>query len=250
MPLRDHFEHPARRNWEKIHGMWPAVMVQHLVRILPPRYHIAPQVRLSQFFSIDIAVHDTNTISPNRNGHPAPGLHSTGGGVATAVWAPPDPVRTIELEIPKPDEYEVRILDADDDERLVAVIELVSPSNKDRPESRRAFVAKCVALLEQDVSVSIVDLVTVRQFNLYADVLDFLGMSDPALGSPVPHLYASTIHRRWSPNPNWIIDTWARGFAVGDPLPALPIWLVEGEGTMLDLEGTYEETCRTLRLVN
>ena len=31
---------------------------------------------------------------------------------------------------------------------LVAAIEIVSPSNKDRPESRRAFVAKVAALLK------------------------------------------------------------------------------------------------------
>jgi hypothetical protein len=35
----------------------------------------------------------------------------------------------------------------------VAAIEIVSPANKDRPEHRRKFVAKCAALLQQGVSV-------------------------------------------------------------------------------------------------
>lgn len=242
MPLRDHFENPNRRIWERIHGGWPMVMVQHLFRTLPARYHVAPQVHLGQYFEVDIATYDTD-----RNGRPHSGSDGAGGGLATAVWAPPQPTLTLETEMTDPDEYEVRIFDAEDGQRLVAVIELVSPSNKDRPESRRAFVAKCAALLQQDVCVSIVDLVTIRQFNLYADLLDLLGRSDPSMSAPTPYLYAVTVRRR-SNRPRWRIDTWAHALAIGSPLPALPIWLADGEGTMLDLESTYEETCRTLRL--
>jgi hypothetical protein len=86
--------------------------------------------------------------------------------VATSVWAPPKPSVAVETALPDNDEYEVRIYDARHGRRLVAAIELVSPSNKDRPEHRNVFVAKCVALLRQGVAVSIVDLVTVRHFNL------------------------------------------------------------------------------------
>ena len=45
---------------------------------------------------------------------------------------------------------------------LLAAIEIVSPANKDRPENRRAFAAKCAALLRQGVAVSILDVVTAR----------------------------------------------------------------------------------------
>ncbi len=242
MPLRDHFEDPNRRLWERIHGGWPMVMAQYLFRILPPRYHIAPQVHLGKYFEVDIAAYDRTA-----HGHGPTGADSTEGGLATAVWAPPKPTLTLETELPDPDEYEVRIYDAEDGQRLVAVIELVSPSNKDRPESRRAFVAKCAALLQQDVCVSIVDLVTVRQFNLYADLLDLLGRSDPAMGPPAPHLYAVTVRRR-NHRPRWTVDTWAHPMRIGDRLPTLPIWLADGEGAMLDLEATYEDTCRTLRV--
>ena len=61
--------------------------------------------------------------------------------------------------LPAQDEYEVRVYDTDRAQRLVAAIEIVSPANKDRPEHRRAFVAKCAALLQNQVSVTIVDLV-------------------------------------------------------------------------------------------
>src|SRR5262249_16008283 len=69
---------------------------------------------------------------------------------------------------------EVLVFDLQRDRRLVAAVEIVSPANKDRPESRQLFLAKCFQLLRNDVCLSIVDLVTVRQFNLYAELLAML----------------------------------------------------------------------------
>jgi hypothetical protein len=68
-------------------------------------------------------------------------------GVAVAVWAPPRPTMTIATGLPDQDEYEVRVYDARRGHRLVAAVVIVSPSNKDRPENHRSFVAKCAELL-------------------------------------------------------------------------------------------------------
>src|SRR5437868_6748001 len=54
----------------------------------------------------------------------------------------------VETDLPAQDEYEVRVYDARRGRRLVAAIEIVSPANKDRPEHRAAFVAKCLTLLQ------------------------------------------------------------------------------------------------------
>ena len=80
-------------------------------------------------------------------------------------------------------------------EGLVAVIELVSPANKDRPESRQAFVAKCAVLLRKGVAVSIVDLVTTRRFNLYAQLMEFIGHPDRTMSNEEPPIYAASC--RW-----------------------------------------------------
>ena len=90
-----------------------------------------------------------------------------------ATWAPPEPAVLLEAEIPEPSEYEVNIY-TEDEFRLVAAIELVSPSNKDRPENRQTFVNKCETLLKKDVCVTIVDPVTSRSTNLYGELLDEL----------------------------------------------------------------------------
>src|SRR5439155_7816887 len=89
-------------------------------------------------------------------------------------------------------EYEVLVYDQSRGRHLVAAVEIVSPANKDRPENRRAFVTKCAALLQQGVCVSMVDLVTTRQFNLYTDLLALHDRSDPAFASNPPSIYAVT----------------------------------------------------------
>jgi hypothetical protein len=45
-----------------------------------------------------------------------------------------------------------------------------------------------------------------------------------------------------------LLDNWYHPLAVGESLPTLPIWLRETFAVSLDLESSYEETCRTLRI--
>ena len=71
-------------------------------------------------------------------------------------------------------------------------VEIVSPANKDRLENRRVFAAKCAALLQRGVSVSIVDLVSNRRFNLYSELLDLLGQVDRSLPHIPSPMYATT----------------------------------------------------------
>src|SRR6185369_4825652 len=90
-----------------------------------------------------------------------PNVEESGGGGAGALpWSP----RAATLVLPAvfPDDLEVRVLDHLEDARLVAAVELVSPRNKDRPDSRRAFGAKCAAYLQQGIGVVVVDIVTSR----------------------------------------------------------------------------------------
>jgi len=145
------------------------------------------------------------------------------------------------------DEYEVRVYDARRGRRLVAAVEIVSPANKDRPEHRRAFVAKCAALLQKLVSVTIIDLVTTRNFNLYGELLELIGTTDPSLGTQPPPLYA-VASRGTKRGDGWLLETWAHPLAVGQPLPTLPLWLADNLSVPLELEPCYEETCRILRI--
>ena len=240
MPLRDHFRPPVdtMASWEGFHGQWPANIVQHLRTQLPAGYVAEPRVHPGSRIEIDVAAFEKDD--------PPPGFAANGsGGVATATWAPAAPSLSVETELPDYDEYEVRVYDARRGRTLVAAIETVSPANKDRPETRNAFVGKCAALLRNGVAVSIVDLVTVRQFNLYAELLEFIGHADPTMGAEPPPLYAAS--GRWVPHGKGaVLQTWSHALAVGQRLPTLPLWLSEKLAVPLDLDVSYERACADL----
>ena len=241
MPLRDHFRSPVddHHAWNELHAMWPAMIVQHLYRILPVGYAAAPAVHLGAEYEIDIAVLEE---SRNRKSFAARESAAT-----TAVA--PSPTLSIETDLSDQDEFEVRVYDVRHGRRLVAAIELVSPRNKDRPESRHAFLGKVAALLQDEICVSIVDLVTIRQFSLYADLLSFIGRSDPSLGTVPPHTYAVTLHARERlPRTKTVLDLWHYPLNVGQPLPTLPIWLAPDLRILLPLDTSYEETCKLLHI--
>ncbi len=244
MPLRDHFHPPlaGRRSWQGLHGLWPGMIVIALNRKLPRRYFAEPQVHLGSSIEIDVAAYEEDDA-----GSLAVGGRDNGGGVATAVWAPPMPTLTIASDLLELDEYEVRVYDEESGRRLVAAVEIVNPANKDRPGHRRAFVAKCSALLQNHVCVAIVDLVTSRTSNLYSDLMEFLGHSEiwPADGSPALYAVSS---RLASKEGKGRLETWMYPLAIGQQLPTLPLWLAEDLSVPLELDPTYEETCRSLRI--
>jgi hypothetical protein len=215
MPLRDHFGPPLDDSWswDELHGARPTVIVMTLNRTLPPRYVAAPRVHLGPHAEIDVTAYESDTTDSAASR----------------------------------DAYEVRVYDTQRHRRLVAAVEIVSPSNKDRPEHRRGFVAKCAALLQQQVSVAIVDLVTTRRFNLYVDLLELLGEADPSLTPEPPAVYAAACLCACEADA-WRLRAWTHTLAIGEPLPSLPLWLADDLAVPLELEATYEETCRILRI--
>ena len=245
MPLRDHFRPPLdnHTSWEGFHGQWPAMIVNRLNRHLPPEYAAEPRVHLGSVAEIDVATFEKD--EPSLAGFVS--SDDNGGGVATAVWAPPAATFTVATDLPDLDEYEVRVYDRKHGRRLVAAVEILSPSNKDRPEHRRAFVAKYAAFLQNQVCVSIIDLVTPRNFNLYGELMALLGLSDPFLTPEPPALYAVSC-RTTNRKDIWQLEVWAHALALGQPLPKLPLWLTDDLAVPLELDETYEETCRSLRL--
>lgn len=130
----------------------------------------------------------------------------------------------------------------------MAAVELVSPSNNDRPETRQVFAAKCEALLRRGVSVAIVDLVTEKDFSLYAELLELVGQRDATFEPDPPAIYAAAC--RWvERGRKHILETWSHVLRIDQPLSTLPIWIAENYHVPLDLETSYEDTCRGLRIV-
>jgi hypothetical protein len=219
--------------------MWPAMIVRELIEVLPEPYFAAAGVHLGTLYEVDIGTYRRPIAEES--------TFDAATGATVATYAPPKPTLTLEPQLPNQDVYEVRIYDSRRNRHLVAAIEIVSPSNKDRPENRATFVSKVATLLKNDICVSIVDVVSSCDFNLYADLMKFLHGVDPALESDPPPIYAATCRMRYEGRRR-MMDNWYHALAIGQLLPTLPIWLKETWAISLDLQSSCEETCRTLRI--
>lgn len=240
MPLLDHFHPPVseRRSWEGFHGLWAAALVEKLNRdILGEEYFADMQVHVGSQVEVDIASLE------EADGAAA----QTGGSSSTLApaWAPP----ATDLVLPAvfPDDIEVQVFATVTGATLVGAIELVSPSNKDRPETRRAFAARCVSYLTRGIGLVVVDIVTNRLANLHNEVIALLGQGDPFLMVPATSNYAVAYRPSRRPSADQI-ELWPRPLTVGQPLPVLPLALRNAATVPVDLEETYSEARERSRL--
>jgi hypothetical protein len=241
MPLRDHFRPPwsERYHWEGFHSAWVNTIVRSLnTTVLPDAYRAEPQVHLGARIEADVATWE----SPSGD-RDAPA--SSDGDAAPASWSPAAHVETAVVDLDDLDVYEVRIVEDRGDARLAAVLELVSPANKDRPEHRAAFTAKCIAYLRRRVSVIVVDVVTERRADLHEELLRLLAEERESESNG--DLYSVAYRSRKEKN-QWRLDFVRTPLEVGQMLPTVPLWLNEAMTLPLDLEATYEETVRVLRI--
>jgi hypothetical protein len=230
MPLLDHFHPPLhpRHPWESFHGSWCNAIMRELNQALRPRFLAAFHVHLGMQVEADVAEFDTvQPATAEGNG--------AEGGVALATWTE---VATHVLPAVFPDDIEVEVLDTRDGMVLVAVVEMVSPRNKDRADARSAFAAKCAAYLQKGIGVVVVDVVTSRLANLHNELMRLMHQSeafDMASDAPV-YTAAYRPVRRQEQNQ---IDTWLVPLAVGQPLPRVPLWLRGNGCFVLELEASY-----------
>ncbi len=245
MPLLDHFRPPLsqRRHGDSFHGAWAEAMALTLNQsLLPERFVAEARVRLGGQVQIDVA-----SFAEQGN---APGSES--GGVA--VWAPPKPTATVPVDFEDTDVFEVQVLSEAEGPRLVAAIELVSPANKDRPANRRMFAVKCASYLQSGVSVIIVDVVTERAGNLYAELLELLQVQVSTPGQRAQDLYATsqrTVPASGPASGRLRLEIWAEALTLGESLPSsLPLWLQRDLCLPLDLEATYHAACIARRIAS
>ena len=125
------------------------------------------------------------------------------------------------------------------DDRLVALVELASPSDKDRPHSVAAFTDRVAGAVERGVHVSVIDLLPPRRPDgpggLIARAAEALGTGDPSdLGVPPGKpLMVGAFDAARPPTLH------AEPLSVGDALPDLPVFLRPGRPVAVPLAATY-----------
>jgi hypothetical protein len=126
--------------------------------------------------------------------------------------------------------------------RIVALLEIVSPANKDRRQHVDDFVAKVTSALEQGVHVTVADLFAPGS----QDPTGMNGAIWQALdesGEPfaVPAKSPLALAAYVADNP---VEIYLRYTTIGRPLPNVPLFLTPDHYVDLPLERTYETAFR------
>jgi len=122
---------------------------------------------------------------------------------------------------------------------LVGALELVSPGNKDRFESRRAFAAKCASYLQSGIGLLVVDIVTERQANMHDELVELMGLNGD-YRFPLASLLYAVSYRPFRPKANDDrIEVRSAALEVSRELPTMSLALRNGPTVKIELEATY-----------
>jgi hypothetical protein len=221
MPLLDHFHRPLFPTypWESFHGAWATQLMGYLNRLLPRRYLATTTNHFGAQVAADVAESALLEL----------------------------PAATASVALTFPDDLEVQVIDEREGVRLVAVVELVSPRNKDRQDARDAFTAKCCAYLQRGVGVVVVDIVTSRHANLHNELMRRLNAGSPAMLPDGCWTYAAS-YRPAQRQQTSEADVWTWPLKLGEMLPTVPLRLLGATPVPLVLEGTYQAACSDSRI--
>jgi hypothetical protein len=223
MPIHDWTRVRANR-FHDFHQHWTIAISNALnAGRLPPGYFAMVEQRMPGPEADVIALELTSPIEP------------TSGGVAVELQPPKTRfvARTdIAWYARKANRITVRHPDGD----VVAVIEIVSPGNKDSRHAIDEFARKAVALLQSDVNLLVVDLFPPSRRDpqgIHAVIWDYLG--DEPFALPPDNRLTAASYAVGSE-----IVAYVEPVAVGDRLPDMPLFFMADRYVPCPLEETYQ----------
>lgn len=212
----------SRRFWGGVHFNIIAYIRNALQRQLRPRYFVNIEER--------IYVEETQrSVIPDVSVLRRTGTRSGGVAVLEAEYDPP---LVLQTEARQHIEGAVHILDRERDMRLVTVIEVLSPTNKEpNSKGRELYLRKQSEILKSDVHLVEIDLLRDGEYTL-APPLNRLREQVHQ-----PWHYLVSISRADDPEHCLLYPRTVR-----ERLPVIPIPLAIGEGnTPLDLQAIFNQ---------
>jgi hypothetical protein len=240
MPLLDHFHPPLceRRHWEGFHSRWAGALADVLNGGgLPQNLFAEPAVHIGGQAQVDVATLESEPLTTANGSRATATRTQSAKTVPVPTWVVP----AVFL-----DSFEVKVFSTEAGPTLVAAIELVSPSNRDRPQTRRAFAVKCASYLTQGIHLIVADIVTNRAANLHNEIMSLMETTNFRL-PPESKLY-SVAYRPVLRDSREEIDIWPATYSIGECLPTLPLYVSADFAVQVDFEAAYQETCQKLRL--
>ncbi|MFQ5732003.1 MAG: DUF4058 family protein [Planctomycetaceae bacterium] len=233
MPIHD-WTRVTAGTFHDFHGSW----ITHIKETLNEDLLEPPYYALSEQHAGDV-VPDVLTLSAAA---PESGESEPGRAVALAEAPPKVALRMTQTE---DDAYRTArrtiAIRHRSGHRLVAMIEILSPGNKDGEQHLRSLVEKAVACIGEGIHLLVVDLFPPGPCDpqgIHGAIWNGLGLSGP-YEQPVDQPLTLVAYRADRPPEAFIQPT-----AVGEELLEMPIFLGPGHYINVPLEPTYRQAYR------
>ncbi len=218
------------------HNAWVVELKKALnAGLLPPGYYALSEQVAGQTAPDVIALELTS--SPQAEPHREPGLGPRGKGGAVAATLPP-PKASIIARTEGLSYSALRktvVIRHVEGHEVVALIEILSRSNKASRGELDIFVTKALSALKQGIHLLVIDLYPSGRLDpdgVHGVIWTHLGQAVTKL--PVGRLLLAASYEA-APE----VTAYVEPFRVGDPVPAMPLFLAIGEYVQVPLERTY-----------
>jgi hypothetical protein len=209
--------------YHAFHHSWIEEIHRALLKLLPPDYYCLAEQQAAGF-GPDVLTLKSGEFE----------AEPTSGGTATMARPQTRFFQETETEFYLRKKKAVVIHHVSGD-RIVAMIEIISPGNKNSNHGLQAFVNKARELLEQKVHLLIVDPFPMGRHDphgLHAAI--FSGIQDDAIRLP-PESPLSVFAYECAER----VRVYLEPLAVGDMQPDMPVFLQPGKLVQVPLEKTY-----------
>lgn len=210
--------------------------------ILPPGYYALAEQHAAGFGPDVLSLQSVGAGGDEGDESPSPGAPASNGGLLLlAPRARLTEEADLEYYRRKQNAVVVRHVSGD---RMVAVVEVVSPGNKGSRHAIRGFLEKAAALLERGIHLLVLDLFPPGPRDpggIHAAIWEEIAGqgSTPIPGKPLTlAAYESDL----------VVRAYVEPIAVGDVLPAMPLFLKPGGHVLVPLEELYQAAWESVPL--
>lgn len=222
--------------YHDFHTTWVVALRNQLNEgLLPKGYYALAEQHAGRYIT------DVLTLHASPEPLESPSLPPATGGVALAE-APPRLRLKQTVEPAALAQHRSLAIRHVSGHRLIALLEIIPPANKDRAQSVAEFADKAVSALERGVHLLLVELFPPRRHDpqgLYGAILQRLMRSEEPYDLPpeAPLTVASYVA-----GPR--IDVYLEHLAVGSALPEAPLFIRPDRYVNVPLESTYQASYR------
>ncbi len=228
MPVHD-WTRVSAGTFPDFHYSWVLEIKRALKRgLLPKGYYVMAEQVSGDLGAPDVLTLQATGTNPEPEG-PLSGtaaLTETPPAVHTRTSIHRDPYARMQRSV---------VIRHTSDDRIVAMIEVLSPGNKSNRHAIRSFLDKAVTALDNGIHLLLIDVHppgTRDPNGIHGALLNEIGTEDYVLGKGRPLTVAAYVGGA-------VVEAFVAHFAVGESVPEMPLFLTRENYVRVPLEAAY-----------